>query len=146
MYYKVPVFIHIFVLQTTWYSHINTNNMQAIITLFSSLILMTTNVPEKETNHVAAALSQMDGVTTLSFSKDMVDAIDTDFDINDHVKHVEGDFHEIKLNILGDDTPDLKTKKDELIKVLKKNYKRVELDEDTPDEHAFLYVRNKGSK
>jgi hypothetical protein len=118
--------------------------MQAFITLFTSLILMTTDVEAKEPNHVAAALSQMDGVTTLSFSKEMIGSIDTDFDINDHMKHVEGDFHEIRLNILNDETPNLAEKKETMLKVLKKHYKEVEIEEDEESNEVLFFVRNKG--
>ncbi len=120
--------------------------MQAVITLFSSLILMTTNVDNKK-NEVAEAVSQMNGVTTLSFSKDMVDAIDLDIDVEDKIKHLEGDFNEIKLNIFGESTPDLADKRTTMLKVLDKHYEKVDLeDTDESESDALLYTKSKGDR
>ena len=120
--------------------------MQAVNTLFSSLILITTDVDVNK-NELAEAISQMNGVTTLSFSKDMVDAIDLDIDVEDKIKHLDGDFNEIKLNIFGESTPDLASNRETILKVLNKHYKEIDLeDEDGSESDALLYTKSKGNR
>jgi len=47
--------------------------------------------------------SQRDGSFALSLNKDMLDAVDLDFDLDEHMKHISGDIYEVKLLLFSED-------------------------------------------
>lgn len=96
MFYIVPSLKHIFVWQ---YS----NTMIQIIkttVLASSIFLMSfTPAPQGD---IHTQYASKNGVTAFSFSKDMIDAIDFDMDINDRMNSVKGDLTSIKFLTFND--------------------------------------------
>lgn len=114
--------------------------MQLLVTLFSSLILMSTNVQSSKHDDLYDAIDQMDDVTTMSFSKSMLDGIDLDFDINEKLENVEGDFKKITFTVIGDDFP---KNADRVETILKKEFHQLQSEKDN-EGHFYMFTDTKG--
>lgn len=108
----------------------------------SSLFLMSVVLPPKADIH--AEYASRTGVTAFSFNKELIDALDFDFDVNDTRKYVSGDLHAIKFLSFGSDYEE-STK--ELLKDLKqRGYDKIEWTNDEKGEELLLFVERNGKK
>lgn len=55
-----------------------------------------------EVDKIYSNYSSGDGVFSMSLNKEMLDAVDMDFDWNEQMKHVTGDIHQIKFITFSD--------------------------------------------
>ena len=109
--------------------------MQLLVTLFSSLILMSTNVQSSKHDELYEAIDQMEDVTTMSFSKSILDGIDIDFDVEEKLSSVKGDFNQVTFSIISKDNPSNALKIHEL---LKKSYFLIEHENDEDSDFYML--------
>jgi len=104
--------------------------------LASSLILLSfTPSPQGD---IDTQYASKEGVTAFSFSKDMIDALDFDMDVNDKMKCIKGDLSSIKFLAFNDDneTNSLKLLQD----LNKSGYENIEWDGVDSDIDVLLYV------
>ncbi len=89
-------------------------------------------------------------VTALSLSKQMLDAIDSDFDLNDQTKHLKGDISSIKVLLVNDDASVAKTIADIRKKLGKLGYREIDLDDDAEPaaggKQVWAYSNKKSSR
>ncbi len=110
--------------------------------LASSLILLSFTPSPQGDIHTQYASKE--GVTAFSFSKDMIDALDFDMDVNDKMKCIKGDLSSIKFLAFNDDN---ETNSLELLKDLKKSgYENIEWDGVDGDIDVLLYVDRNGKR
>jgi len=108
--------------------------------LASSLILLSfTPSPQGD---IDTQYASKEGVTAFSFSKDMIDALDFDMDVNDKMKCIKGDLSSIKFLAFNDDneTNSLKLLQD----LNKSGYENIEWDGVDSDIDVLLYVDRNG--
>ncbi len=101
---------------------------------------------EKVSNKMYNDLRDMDEVTYLSFSKNLMDFIDFEIESDDDAQHqVTGDLNEVKLVIFKPDFTPEKPFKEIILRYLRKgNYDKVE-DEDGDDD-TEVWVNRRGRK
>lgn len=89
-----------------------------------------------------------DNVTSLSLNNKMLESIDTDFNLNDQTKHLEGDISRVKLLLVADDGDTEKTIVQIRKKLDKLGYKEVDLDDDAKkgENQVWLFSNKKGSR
>ena len=110
--------------------------------LASSLILLSfTPSPQGD---IDTQYASKEGVTAFSFSKDMIDALDFDMDVNDKMKCIKGDLSSIKFLAFNDDneTNSLKVLQD----LNKSGYENIEWDGVDSDIDVLLYVDRNGKR
>lgn len=85
------------------------------------------------------------GVMAFSFSKDMIEALDFDIDVNDKMKYVKGDLSSIKFLAFGDKS---ESNSIQLVKDLKKSgYEKIKWEgDDEGDSNVILYVDRNGKR
>jgi hypothetical protein len=74
--------------------------MKTITTLFFALGLLLAGLlasGQSKSDKMYDAFANKDGITSFSFSKDMVDAIDIDLGEDDDEKRVTGDLHQVRF-------------------------------------------------
>jgi len=81
------------------------------------------------------------GTFALSYNKDMLDAVDTEFEWNDEVEHVTGDISHIRV-LLVSSSDEAARVMGEIEKDLSKHYRKVE--EEDMDKDTQCYVHRKG--
>ena len=122
-------------------------------TLLTTALLMATMLAAvaQKSNAAQAIYDDLQGhenVTSLSLNKTMLDAIDTDFDLNDQTKHIKGDINSVKLLLVDDDIESPKTMSQIRKKLGKLGYKEVDIDEksEKANNHVWLFSNKKGSR
>ncbi len=89
--------------------------------------------------------SQREGAFALSLNRNMLDAVDLDFDLEEHMKNVSGDIHEIKLLVFSrtDEAHKLVKKLD--AGIAKAGFERQDFELEESDLRFFrIYGNNKG--
>jgi hypothetical protein len=133
-------------------SHKNKHKMKKLLT--TALLAATTLAAVAQKSNAAQViyddLQGKDNVTTLSLNKQMLDAIDTDFDLNDQTKHLKGDISSVKLMLIDDDANSAKTVTDIRKKLGKLGYREIEIDDDKEspagDKEVWVFSNKKGSR
>jgi hypothetical protein len=92
-------------------------------------------------------LEEEENVMTLSFSKKMIEDIDTDIEWGDQIKYLKGDLHKVKLMLIEDGENATKLVKYVYKQLDKLGYKRTEIkDDDEPndDDRLWVFTNRKG--
>ena len=111
-------------------------------TVLASSIFLMSFIPAPQ-GDIHTQYASKDGVTAFSFSKDMIDALDFDMNVNDKMKYVKGDLTSIKFLAFSDDG---QNDSGELLKDLKKSgYEKIKWEGDDNDE-ILLYADRNGNR
>ena len=111
-------------------------------TVLESSIFLMSFIPAPQ-GDIHTQYASKDGVTAFSFSKDMIDALDFDMNVNDKMKYVKGDLTSIKFLAFSDDG---QNDSGELLKDLKKSgYEKIKWEGDDNDE-ILLYADRNGNR
>lgn len=111
-------------------------------TLLASTLLVMSFAPSTQ-GDIYAKYANKQGIVAFSFSKDMVDALDFDFDINDEIKYVKGDLSSIKFLSFSDESASLANAL--IADIEKEGYEKVDWKGDSEDE-LLLYVQRNGKR
>lgn len=111
-------------------------------TVLASSIFLMSFIPAPQ-GDIHTQYASKDGVTAFSFSKDMIDALDFDMNVNDKMKYVKGDLTSIKFLVFSDNS---QNDSGELLKDLKKSgYEKIKWEGDDNDD-VLLYVDRNGKR
>lgn len=119
--------------------------MKKLLLVFSIVITsISLSASGGENSHqIHQAYASKTGVVAMSFSKEMFDVFDFDLDTDEILKHVSGDFKNIKVLIHSPQEEGLSYAKDIRKKLESLNYKQVHWEDQ--EENIWVFV-NKKSK
>ncbi len=117
--------------------------MKTITTILSSLILLISHmsVAQSKSDKMYDAFTNKDGISSLTFSKNMIDAINLDLGENGDEKSVTGDLHQIRFMSYNPGNGDLTGPQflDKAIGYLPKSaYHKFEDEEDSSNAEIWL--------
>jgi len=134
-------------------NHIKTKTKMKKLLTTALLAATTLAAVAQKSNAAQVIYDDLQGnnnVTTLSLNKQMLDAIDTDFDLNDQTKHLKGDISSIKVLLVDDDASAAKTITDIRKKLGKLGYREIDLDDDAEPaasgKQVWAYSNKKGTR
>jgi hypothetical protein len=83
--------------------------MKTIITIFTAILILTSHLitAQSKSDKMYNAFSNNDAITSFTFSKNMIDAIDIDLGENGDEKKVTGDLHQIRFMSYNPEKGDL---------------------------------------
>lgn len=114
--------------------------------ILSLVLLLGMSASAKHQGDLHQAYANQSGVFALSFSKDMIDALDLDIEVNDKMKYITGDLSSIKLIAFGSEA------EEKSLSDLKKELKKLDYDQlnttnlDINTEGEFLIYTRKSGK
>jgi hypothetical protein len=97
----------------------------------------------KGSENIHSDFANKQGVMALSFSKEMLDAVDLDFDWKEAIKKIEGDFKAIKLLIISDETQAIAYSKDIKARLKKQGYVNIELEDAEGEFEVYVDKKRK---
>lgn len=123
------------------------NKLNLIGILIITGILTATAQKSNAIQKVYDTYENEDNVMALSLSKNLEDALDTDFDWGDELKNVEGDITKMSTLIISESDDSRKMLSDIKKMIKKLGYSTLDLpDENNGEEQIFLFTRGKKGK
>lgn len=116
--------------------------LSSIIVLGSFSMLM---AQSKVASGIYQEYADKEDVLAMSLNYDLIDILDMDLDMNDHMKHVSGDIYQVKFILFGDETEHRGNLKNILKELSSSALEEIEIPEDA-DDSEYGMVRFFGEK
>jgi hypothetical protein len=131
-------------------THKNKHSMKNYFVLALLAVSLAANAQKSNAAQaIYDVLEEEENVMTLSFTKNMLESIDTDIEWGDQIKYLKGDLNKVKLMLINDDENAEMMVKYIYKQLNKLGYKRTEIkDDDEPKdaEHLWVFTNRKGQE